>query len=254
MKGGKSMAPLKQEHTKNAENQWKRIYMIGGVTALIVTLATLFDIIIGTILGGDLSAVPKSAIERFAQFQDNWLLGLYYLDGLNMATTILLIPTYFALCAAHRKVNIGYTLLAAITYFIGAAVFITNNAALSMLELSGRYFTTTSEIEKSLIAAAGEAMISRGVHGSFGAFPGFFLTSIGSIVMSIGMLKGKVFSKVNAYIGILGTTLLLIYIILVTFVPSIKSVAVIVAAPGGLLALGWMIMFTIKLFRLGRKK
>jgi hypothetical protein len=66
------------------------------------------------------------------------------------------------------------------------------------------------------------------------------------------MLKGKIFSKVTAYLGILGGTLLLIYLILVTFTPDINTMAMMVATPGGLLSMAWLIMFTIKLFKLRR--
>jgi len=251
------MSLIEQPQTienEKTEKQWQSIYKLGGVTALIVILGTILDIIIGTAIGGDLSTIPQTAIGRFSQFQDNWLLGLYNLDMLNLITTILLIPTYFALCAAHRRVNISYALLATILYFIGAAVFITNNTALAMLELSSRYAAATTEVQRTLLAAAGEALIAKGTHGSFGVFPGFLLLSIGSLAMSYAMLAGKIFSKSTAYAGILGSILLLIYIILVTFVPGTKNVAMMIAAPGGLLALAWMIMFTIKLFRLGYSK
>lgn len=239
---------------ENIEKQWNSIYMLGGATALIAIIGTILDIVIGTSLGGDLSTIPNTAIGRFAQFQDNWLLGLYNLDLLNVSTTILMIPTYFALCAAHRRVNSTYTTLAMIIYFIGAAIFVTNNTALPMLELSNKYATTTSEAHRNLLAAAGEAMLARGAHGSPGAFAGFLLLIIGSIIMSFGMLKGKVFSRPTAYVGILGSILLLMYIILVTFVPEIKNVAIMVAAPGGLLSLSWTIMFTVKLLKLGRSE
>lgn len=248
------MTFLKQNPGTANDKQWKGIYIFGGATALIVIMGTILDIIIGTRLGGDLSGIPNTAIGRFAQFHDNWLLGLYNFDMLNLCTTILMIPTYFALWAAHRKVNIAQTTLAMITYYIGAMVFITNNVALTMLELSNKYATSTTEAQKTLLAAAGEAMIARGAHGSLGVFLGFLLLSIGSIVMSLAMLKGEIFGKPTAYVGIIGSTLLMMYVILVTFVPEIQNVAMMVAAPGGILALAWMIMFTIRLFQLGFTK
>jgi hypothetical protein len=237
---------------ESTEKQWKSIYMLGCITTLLVISGSLLDIIISFILGGDLSAIPKTAIDRFSQFHSNWLLGLYNLDMLNLITTILMIPTYFALYVAHRRANIAYVKLAIIIFIIGAAVFITNNSALPMLELSKNYFTSTTDAQKTLLAAAGEAMLARGAHGSPGAFLGFILSSIASILMSFGMLKGKIFSKVTAYLGILGGTLLLIYLILVTFTPDFNTMAMMVATPGGLLSMAWLIMFTIKLFKLRR--
>ncbi len=237
-----------------SDNQWKSIYILGGVTTIIVILGSIMDVVIGMSVSGNLMTIPQTAVERFDQLQSNRMLGLYNLDMLNLFTTILMIPTYFALCVVHRKSNIGYALLAAVIYLIGAAVFITNNAALPMLELAVKYAVSTSEAQKTLIAAAGEALLSKGAHGSPGVFPGFAILSIGSIVMAFGMLKGKVFGKPTAFIGILGSILLLIYLVLVTFVPGVKSLAMGVSAPGGLMAIAWMIMYDIKLFKLGFSK
>jgi hypothetical protein len=72
--------------------------------------------------------------------------------------------------------------------------------------------------------------------------------------MSIVMLQGKIFSKVNAYLGIIGNALMLVYVVSVTFVPSVKETAVVFAMPGGLLLIAWMVMFTIRLFKLGTSK
>lgn len=247
------MSILKQNQmieNDNTEEHWKSIYTLGVIFTALVILGSLLDIIIGTSLGGDVSSIPKTAIDRFAQFEDNWLLGLYNLDLLNLITCILMVPTYFALYAAHRRTNMPYIKLAIIIFIIGTAVFIANNTALPMLELSNKYAESITEANRTLLAAAGEAMLVRGTHGSLGAFLGFVLTTLASIIMSFGMLKGKIFSKATSYIGILGGILLLIYLILVTFVPEIKTVAMIIATPGGLLSLAWMILFTIKLFKL----
>ncbi len=248
------MSILEQNQINTAENsekQWQNIYMLGAITAFIAILGTIVDIIIGSSLGEGLASIPDTAIGKFAQFHENWLLGLYNLDLLNVCIIALMIPAYFALWAAHRRVNMAYVALAAIVYFVGATVFITNNSALAMLELSNKY-AAASEAQKPLLAAAGEAMIARGAHGSPGAFAGFILSTIASTIMSFGMLKGRVFGRTTAYLGIIGSILLLVYVILVTFVPEVKNIAVIVAAPGGLLALAWTIMFTLKLFQIGR--
>jgi hypothetical protein len=122
-----------------------------------------------------------------------------------------------------------------------------------MLDLSYKYAAATSESQRTLLAAAGEAMLAMGAHGSLGVFIGFLLPNIAGLVMSFAMLTGKVFSKLNAYLGIAGSTLLLVYIVLVTFAPNIKAMATAVSMPGGLLSMAWMVMFTIRLFQISRK-
>ena len=238
---------------ENTESQWQGIYIIGGITTIIALIGIVLDVIFGSVTGGNLSALPQTAIERFAQFQINPLLGLYNLDLLNIINTMILIPAYFALYAAHRKTNNAYALLALIIFLVGSTIFITTNSALPMLELSRKYASTTTESQKTLFAAAGEAMLARGTHGSLGVFIGFVLPNIAGLIMSFAMLTGKVFSKVTSYLGIAGSALILLYIVLVTFAPNIKDMATAFAMPGGLLSMAWMVMFTIRLFQISRK-
>jgi hypothetical protein len=237
---------------ESSEKQWRNVYLLGGVTAIIALTGILLDVIIGNITGGNLSALPQRATDIYAQFRDNHLLGLYNLDLLNIVNQISLIPTYFSLYAAHRNVSNAYAALALIIFLVGTVIFVATNIALPILELSNKYFAATSELQKMLFAAAGEAMLARGSHGSPGVFIGFILPNVAGILMSYVMLTGEVFSKIASYLGIAGSTLLVVYVMLVTFVPQAKNIATILAMPGGLMAMAWMILFTIRLFQLGR--
>ena len=236
----------------NTENQWKSIYFLGGITTVIVLLGALLDVSIGTITGGNLSALPQTAIERFAQFHDNTFLGLYNLDLLNSINQMILIPAVFALYAAHRTVNSAYSLLALTIFLFGSVLLVSNNTALPMYELSRHYFATAIESQKALYAAAGESMLAQGVHDSLGAFLGFFIPNIANLIMAMVMLQGGVFSKVNAWVGIIGSIFMLLYLLLVHFVPGVETMATAFAMPGGLLLMAWMIMFAIRLFKLSR--
>lgn len=66
------------------------------------------------------------------------------------------------------------------------------------------------------------------------------------------MINGKVFSIATSYVGIIGNSLMVIYIIMVTFMPAVEKMALLFAMPAGLLLMAWMIMFTIKLLKLSR--
>lgn len=234
-------------------HQWKSMYTLGGIAAILTLIAVVADILIGSSTGGNLSELPQTAVERFAQFQQNAWLGLYNLDLLNTVNQLISIPVYFALYAALCKLNKPYALLALIIFLFGTAIFVSNNTALPMLELSRKY-ALADESQKALLAAAGEAMLVRGEHGSLGVFFSFLLPTLSALVFSFVMLQGNVFSKANAYIGILGNVLMLVYIVLVTFAPTVKNMAMAFAMPGGLLLLAWMVMLTTRLFRLGTSK
>lgn len=236
----------------NSEKQWKIIYKIGAVTTIIVLGGIILDMVVGTMTGGNIAELPQTAIERFNQFKDNPLLGLYNLDLLNIINQIILIPSIFALYAAHRETNKPSALLSLILFLVGTTIFVTSITALTMLDLSQKYFAASSEEQRMLLAGAGEAMLAKGSHGSLGVFIGFALPTLANALMSCVMLKGNIFSRANSYIGIIGNSLMVIYIIMVTFMPSVEKMALVFAMPAGLLLMTWMIMFTIKLFKMSK--
>ncbi len=45
---------------------------------------------------------------------------------------------------------------------------------------------------------------------------------------------------------------MIIYLVLVTFIPKVEAMAIAFAMPAGLMVMAWMILFTIKLFRLSK--
>ena len=238
-------------HINNSEKQWHSIYNLGVLATIIALLGILLDVVIGIVTGGNLSGLPQTAIDRFTEFHNNKFLGLYHLDLLNIIVQLILIPAYFALFAVHRNINKAFGFLALMVFLFGSVIMVANNTALSMLELSNKFFSTTIDSQKVLYAAAGESMLALGAHGSPGIFLGFFIPNIANLIMSVVMLEGKVFSKTNSWIGIIGSILMLLYVILVNFRTGVENMATAFAMPGALLLMVWMIMFTISLFKLG---
>jgi hypothetical protein len=157
-----------------------------------------------------------------------------------------------ALFAAHRKANKTFAAFAVILSLVGIAIYISNNAAVPMLVLSGKYAAAATDAQKSLLAAAGEAILARGEDFTPGAFAGFILREIANLAIAFIMLHGRVFSKVTAYIGIFGIGLLSVYTVWATFIPAGQGVAMMIAMIGGPLGMAWYILIARKLFKLGR--
>lgn len=239
---------------RTQDSSWQGIYIVGGITALLALAGTLTDIAITMIPGWGASTVPATIQAWFAQFQTNWLLGLRNLDLLNLTISLIGIPMYLALYGVHRRLCQGYAALALIIMLVGTVVFTMSNAALPMLGLSKQYSVASTEGQRLALEAAGQALLARGAHGSLGAFMGFFLSSIGTLLMGFVMLKGRVFGRVAAWVGIMGITLLIIYTIGSTFVPEAGEAMIVVAMPGGILMMAWNVMIALKLFQLGRRK
>ena len=232
-----------------AESHWRSIYKVGAVAILAVVLVGILEILITFLPGGNTE--QQTVLDWFALFQDNWFLGLRNLGLLNIAITVLGIPAYFALYGAHRRVNPVYAALAMIIAFIGVATFLATNRAFPMLELSRQYAAATSDAQRSTLAAAGQALLAVGQSHTPGTFLGFFLSEVAGIIISVVMLRGKVFGLVTAYVGMLGFVLLLIFEVCSSFVPALSGVAMFIAMGGGVLSMAWYVLVARRLFQLG---
>jgi len=239
--------------TNENQNAGRLIYKIGAFATIFVLAGILLDIVVGTITGGDITSLPKTAIERFNQLDQNPLMGLYNMDFLNAINQLIFIPAYFALFAAHKNTSVKWEAkLAFIIFLAGTTLLVTGNTSLTMLDLSNKFASADSESQKMLYAAAGEAMLARGAHGSLSVLIGFLLPNIAGILMSFVMIKGGIFGKKASYAGLIGSFLMVIYLLLVTFAPGVDRMATAFAMPGGILLIIWIISFMVSLFRLGK--
>lgn len=244
---------MEQRQVTNCEItdfSWKSLYFVGGTTALIAVVVGMVEILISFMPGGN--TPYETVTDWFALFQNNWFLGLRNLGLLNIFLTVLGIPTFLALYGVHRRVNQAYAALAMIISFIGVAVFLATNRAFSMLALSHQYATATTEAQRAMVAAAGQAQLSVGQSHTPGTFLGFFLSEVAGIIISVVMLQSKIFSKASAYTGIVGFSFLLIFDIASSFTPASDGAAMIFAMIGGLLSMIWYILLARRLFQLGR--
>jgi hypothetical protein len=242
---------MKSEITMNsqAESDYKPLYRLGGAAAMLVVLTALFEIGITFLPGG--YPTTETVIDWFTLLHNNWFLGLRNLGLLNILMTALGLPMFFALYIAHRHVAHTFAALAVTICFIGAAVFYATNRAFPMLDLSIRYSAATTEAERSVLAAAGQALLSIGQSHTPGTFLGFFLSEVGGILLSLVMLRGQVFSRTVAYAGIAAFGLFSVFEILSSFVPSLHDVALIIAMGGGLASMAWYTLIARRLFQLG---
>lgn len=230
--------------------RWKSLYTLGGLAALGTVLVGLVEIGITFLPGGNTPS--KTVYDWFTLFQNNWFMGLRNLGLLNILFYALDIPIFLALCGAHRKTSQTLAVLATVVSFIGVAVFYATNRAFALLDLSNQYALAMTEAQRSILAAAGQAMLSVGQSHTPGTFIAFFLSESASLLMSVAMLRGRLFSKANATVGFLGFSLMLIFEVCTSFVPALEGVAMIFAMLGGILSLVWEVLVGRKLFQLSK--
>ena len=236
--------------SNNLASTQTRLYRLGGVMALLIVVTALLEIIITFLPGGYASA--DTVQDWFNLFQNNWFLGLRNLGLLNILMTTLGIPMFFALYSAHRETCQPYTTLALMFSLLGAAIFFATNRAFPMLDLSRQYAQAATEAERALLSAAGQAMLSVGESHTPGTFLAFFFSEVAGIMISLVMLRGRIFPVFNAIVGILGFGMLLVFDICTSFVPALSSVFLIFAMIGGLLSIAWYILISLRLFRLAK--
>lgn len=231
------------------ESNWKSLYRIGGAAALGTVLVGVVEIGITFLPGGN--GTYKTVFDWFTLFQNNSFMGLRNLGLLNIFFNALALPIFFSLYGAHRKASQTLAALAMFISFIGVAVFYATNRAFAMLDLSYQYALATTEAQKAILAAAGQAMLSVGQSHTPGTFMAFFLSESAGVLISFVMLRDRLFSQVNAYAGILGFGSLLIFEVITSFVPALQSVAMILAMLGGILSIAWDILLARRLFQIG---
>lgn len=236
--------------TSKADSQSKSINAAGAAAALTALLLALADIAI-SMGGGDVSPHSLTAIDWFRMYQNNGLAGLRMLGLINVVSLTVCIPLYLALYEAHRQVCRTYAVLALILFLVGAAVYISNNAAIPMHVLSSKYIAASTDIEKALLAAAGEAITAKGADFTPGSFIGFFFTEMAGLGFSIIMLKCRIFSRAAAYSGMLSFIFLMVFTIWVTFIPVYFNTAMLIAMVGGLSGMVWYVLVARDLLRLG---
>ena len=237
-----------------AVNSWKRIYKFGAVAAFIAMSANLADIILG--FGGTnmVTYGTKSAVEWFVVYQDSWFRGVYALGILNIVYMVAMLPVYFALFGAHFEKQAIAAALTLIVFLTAMSMYISNNAAIPLLVLSGKYSLAATDLQRTILVAAGEAVLSRGEDFTAGSFVPLFLSGLAAICISIIMLRGGIFGKVNAWIGIVGFTFLSLFTIIATFVPALYSFAFyFLGSIGGLLALSWFALVARRFFQLASR-
>jgi hypothetical protein len=121
-----------------------------------------------------------------------------------------------------------------------------------MLDLGKQYAAARADAQRASLVAAGQAMLSVGQSHTPGTFTAFFFSEVAGILMSVVMLRGGIFGRVNACAGILGFVCMLISEILASFVWALDGVGIAFFMFGGLLSMVWNILLAFRLFRLER--
>lgn len=244
-------------NTELTGTDWKSLIRIGGVSALIAGILFRRNIAAEIVLFGK-DPSPITVDDWFALLQNNRLLGLSYLNIFDIVNYALVGLMFLALYAVLKRVNKSYMAIAISLGFLGIAAYFSSNTAFSMLSLSDQYSAATTEMQRNMLLASGQAMLSINRFSDLGSHPGtggylsLLFVAIAGLITSVVMLRSAVFNRATAYVGILASTFDLAYCIAFAFVPMIDSelLAIIFIPAAGLFLVIWHIMVGWKLYHL----
>jgi hypothetical protein len=221
------------------ESRWAWLYQAGAVAALLSALFIPIQILVFIVWPPPLQG---SVNEWFALFQENRLVGLVDLDLLLVADNVLLIPLFLALYILLRRANESLMLMATALGFLGIIMYIASNPAIEMLSLSNQYAAATSDAQRIVFLAAGQAMLATWQGTAFQV--AYLAGSVAGIAMGVAMLRSGVFGSVTATLAILGNAIGLgLYIPIIGLYISVFSVLFLEI---------WYILLAWRLFQLGR--
>jgi len=203
------------------DTSWKPLYRVGGAAALITAVLIPLQIVVFVAWPPPLEGTVS---EWFTLFEDDWLLGLLSLDLLLIVDYVLLVPIVLALYAALRRVSESWMAVATALYFVAIAAYFASNTAFEMLSLSDQYAAATTDAQRTMYLAAGQAMLATFEGTAFQV--SYVLASLAGIIIGAVMLRSNIFGRVAAYALILGDV-----IGLGLYVPTIGIFLSVISVP-----------------------
>jgi hypothetical protein len=237
---------------------WRPLYIAGGIAALLAVFVFRRNLGAELSLMGMMGMVkvpplPTSAADWIGLYQSNGLVGLTYLNFFDIAEYLLVSLLFLALYAALRKTARSAMLIATILGLVGITVYIASNQAFAMLALSERYAAATTTAGRSNLMAAAEALLARNNPGFLyqgtGIYLSLFLVLLAGLIISVVMLRSRVFGKATAIMGILANGIGLCYFLALVLVPAAIWIPHSVSAPFRVI---WYFLIAIRLFKLSK--
>ncbi len=224
-------------NTVTSTSDWKKLYKVGGVAALLMFVLTLVQSFIFIT-----NPPPSTVIDYFTLFQKNKILGLLDLDLLLIVINVLLILIYLALYVALSRFNKSYTAIALTLGLVGTTLFFASReATFGMLSLSNQYSAATTDVQRATFLAAGQALLT--IYNGTAFDLSYILGGVVILLFSIVMLQSNIFSNATAYVGIVMGVLMLVP-------PTVGMIGLLLSLISLIPTLIWLIPIARRLFQM----
>jgi hypothetical protein len=233
------------------DSGWQWLYRVGGVVALIAVVVFRRHFGLEVMLLMDMGIIglepPSGALDWFTLLQGNRFLGLVLLDLFDIVNYVLVGLVFLALYGALRRANKGAMAVATASDLVGVAVYLASNQAFAMSALSDQYAAASTDAQRAALLAAGEALLA--IHNQGGIHLSLLLVALAGLIASLVMLRGGVFSRATAMVGMVANTLVLGYFVAIALAPAVAFLLPAISAPFRLI---WYVLIARRLFQLAR--
>jgi hypothetical protein len=218
------------------DSQWSALYKIAGAAAVISAVLIPIQVLVFIVW-----PPPSSVVGWFELLQTSPLVGLIDLDLLLVIDNLLLVPIYLALYFVLRRTSESTMLLVAVLGLLVSAMIVASNPAFGMLILSNRYAAGASAGVWSMALGAGQVLLASWEGTAFQV--AYFLGATVGIAVGIVMLRSGLFSRLTAYMAILGNA--------VAFGYYLPAIGIYLSVFSVLFLEIWYILVACSLFQLG---
>jgi len=224
--------------TKNP--RWNELYKIGAIAAILSEIVLIIGIVAFFIY--PFAPGNQSTESIFLLLQNDKLGGLLSLDFHLVLGNLFGILLFLALYVSLRQVNESYALIALVLGLVADFLIFPARPISELFSISGLYANATTEIARSQYLAAGEALLSL-----FNGTSWILNTLLGGfslLVSSLLMLRGNVFSKSTAIVGIITNAAVCLF-----FIPTIGTYLLMLSLPGYMI---WFVQLTRRFLKMAQ--
>jgi hypothetical protein len=231
------MSQPELDHAANAQpgdGRWQGLYRIGAVAALISVVIIPITIVAFFIW-------PPFPDDILDVIQESWLAGLMSLDFMYLLGNAFAVPFFLVLYVTLKEVDESWALIALILGLLGLVCLVSARPIPEMFALSDQYAAATTDAERAIYQAAGEAILALFYGMAYHVH--YILGSASLLISSFLMLRSDTFGRATAYVGVVTNI-----VVFGLYVPEVGAYISILSVVGYVI---WYILIARRLYQLG---
>jgi Domain of unknown function (DUF4386) len=186
------------------QQNWKGVYRVAAIAAILILAFLPVQMVVFIKWPPPFNNVE----EWYALFRRNKFIGLVDMDLFLIIDYIFTALIYVALWARLRQTNPVTALLALIAQLMSTVIYFNAAGAIEMLHLSQAYYNAGNDSARDLLVAAGRMVITRWQGTAFAV--SYWLGCAATILISVAMLKSKVFTPLTGWFGLVSGVLMIL--------------------------------------------